>query len=195
MGYVYPDSPVPSEGYSSSDEFATVIAGPYMSGRSVVGKGREYSLFRARLAYARMALADFQPVYTLFSNVRGRFGTFTFFDFTGHDASPVGAAWVRLYVGIGSGATTGFDLPMKSATNRTVYVNGSVTSAYTFYSGTGVDGRDRIGFAVAPPSGHIIELSATGRRAVTARFAEDTLQIARYAAGLVDASIEIVEAR
>lgn len=194
MGYVYPDSPVPSEGYSSSDEFATVVAGPYMSGRSVVGKGREYPLFRARLAYAKMALADFQPVYTLFSNVRGRFGTFTFFDFTGHDASPVGAAWVKLYVGVGNGVTTIFDLPMKTATSRTVYVN-SVATAVTFNSGAGTDGRDSITFAGAPTSGHLIELTATGRRAVTARFAEDTLHVNRYAAGLVDASVEIVEAR
>lgn len=195
MGYVYPDSPLPSEGYSSTDEFATVIAGPYMSGRSVAGKGREYPPFRARLAYPRMPLADIQPLYTLFNSVRGRFGTFTFFDFTGHDTNPVGAAWVKLYVGVGDGVTAAFYLPMKSATSRTVSINGSPTSAYTFYSGTGVDGRDRIVFSTAPLNGHLIELSATGRRAVMARFAEDTLQITRYAAGLVEAAVEIVEVR
>lgn len=195
MGYVYPDSPVPSEGYSSTDEYATIVAGPYMSGRTVVGKGREYPLYRARLAYARMAIADLQPVLTLFHDVRGRYGTFSFFDFTGHDASPVGASWVKLYVGVGDGVTTGFDLPMKSSSSRTVYVNGSSTTAFTFSAGGGTDGRDRITFTVAPTAGHLIELTATGRRAVYARFAEDGLQVMRYAAGLADASVEIVEAR
>lgn len=195
MGYTYPTTPIPAEGYSSDDEYATLIAGPYLSGRALTGKGREYPVFRARLRYLKVTQSDIAPILTLFRNVRGRYNQFTYFDFAGHDNSPVGVAWEDLYVGVGDGVTTGFDLPMKSATNRTVKVNGSTTTAYTFSSAGGPDGRDKITFTVAPTSGHIIELSATGQRAVYARFATDVLQIVRYSAGLLDLDVAIEEAR
>lgn len=196
MTYVYPDAPLPSEGYTFTDEYATLISGPYPSGRSVTGKQREYPLFRVSLRYTKMLQADFDPITALHRTVKGSYGTFTYFDFAGHDLSPVGAVWTGLYVGVGNGSTVEFDLPMKNATTRTVYVNGA-TPAYTFSSGGGSlsDGRDKVTFSSAPANGHIITLTATGRRAVTCRFASDSLQIVRYAAGLVEGSVEIVEAR
>lgn len=198
MGYVYPDTPLPSEGYSSGDEYLTLVSGPYASGRSVVGKARELPIFRASLSYPKMPAASLEPIVTLFRNCQGRYGTFAFFDFAGHDTSPVGVQWEDLYVGVGTGSTYTFDLPMKSTTSPYLYVNGVLkynTVDYTLYSGTGTDGRDKITLVVAPTAGHIIELTAVGRRAVQARFTSDRLSVVKYAAGLVEASVEVEEAR
>lgn len=195
MGYVFPDSPAPRvPGLVVSDEYNSLIAGPYPSGRTVVGKAREYPLYRATLAYERQLIASMADLFTLFRNVRGMYGTFTFFDFGNWNGSPVGLPWIKLYVGVGDGVTVTFDLPMKTATTRTVYVN-SVATAVTFNSGAGTDGRDSVTFAGAPTSGHIIELTATGRRAVYARFETDRLSWDEYISGQVSMSVDIVEAR
>lgn len=75
--------------------------------------------------------------------------------------------WNDLAVGTGNGVTTIFDLPGKAidSTDLQVKVAGVPTGGYTFASGAGTDGADRITFAVAPANGAAVTCSwLVGRR-------------------------------
>lgn len=194
----YPDSPVPSQGYEWSDEFQTWVAGPYPSGRMVTAPARQYELFAVKLRYNREVRSSLTSVYDLFKASKGRHGTFTFKDFSGIDSSPVGAPWKRLYVGVGTGAATTFDLPICSSSSRTLRVAGVAKTEgvdWTFGSGTGADGRDRAVFGSAPAAGAILDLDATGRRTVTASFAVDAMPWREFVRLLVETGLSIVERR
>lgn len=188
MGYVYPSSPVPVEGMPIEDEFLT-YGTEYPSGRTVTVAARQYPLFRVSLRYGPALLeSDFQPVLELFRRVKGRSGTFAFFDF-------VDAAHVRLPVGVGTGAQPLFDLPLFGSATRTIYVAGVTTTAYTFSAGGGTDGRDKITFTSAPAAGALVEIDGTGKRVVQCRFGSDSISFRRYSPGLIEAEVQIVEAR
>lgn len=188
MGYTYPETPLPSSGYTLADGYQTLMSGPYLSGRTVAQAGRQYPLLRAVLTYGQwLSETDLQPILLLHRNVRGRAATFTFFEFQA-------AQWTKLYVGVGDAGTTVFDLPFKSGTSRTYYVAGSVTAG-TYSAGTGTDGRDRVTFASPPASGALIEVTATAQRAATCRFASDELAFVRLSNGRAELEVEIQETR
>lgn len=196
MGYIYPSTPVPDAGYTSGEIFG-VTELPYPSGRTCRVKTRKYGLFAAQLRYSVAREADIAAIMTLLANSGGSFGRFTFTDFSNWDGSPhPGLAWTNLFVGIGTGSQTVFDLPLKSTYNPYLYVNGTLvynTDQYTLGSGTGTDGRDKATFGTAPTAGAILTLNATGKRTVYARFASEPVLPVRYAAGLVGLEVNIVE--
>jgi hypothetical protein len=96
---------------------------------------------------------------------------------------PLSRAWLDVYVGTGDGTTTVFNLPMKNSTSYTVYKAGVTQTGggthYTFGSGTGTDGRDKITFVTAPTGGDRISLDATGNRAWFVIFGSDDLEWSR----------------
>lgn len=188
MGYTYPSTPLPAAGYTLQDGYATIVAGPYLSGRTVAQAARQYPLFRAILTYGPwLSESDLQPILLLHRNVRGRAGTFTFFEFQA-------AQWTKLYVGVGDAGTTVFDLPFKLGTSITYYVAG-VSTAGTYSEGTGTDGRSRVTFSPAPAAGALIEVTASCQRAATCRFTSDLIAFQRLSAGRAEMQVEIEETR
>lgn len=90
------------------------------------------------------------------------------------------------YIGTGDGSTVLYDLPGKSTSARTVYVDGSTMTPggsaydYEFNSGTGGDGADSITFSVGPAEGARITIDFTGLLRVTCRFKEDQLSYEQF---------------
>lgn len=195
MGYTYPTTPLPDAGYTSGEVYG-VSELPYPSGRTCRVKTRKYGLLVARMRYSVATEANIATIMTLRANVGGPFGRFTFVDFSNWDGSPAGLAWTNLFVGIGTGSQTVFDLPLASTYNPYLYVDGTLKYNPTHYSlgsGTGTDGRDKVTFVTAPALNSVITISATGKRTVYARFASEPMLPARYAAGIVSLDVSIVE--
>lgn len=187
MGYTFPETPLPSSGYTLEDGYQSLVS-EYPSGRSVAQAARQYPLFRASLNYGPwLSEADLQPILLLHRNVRGRAGTFTFFEFQAQQ-------WTKLYVGVGDAGTLTFDLPFKTGSSITYYVAGSSTAG-TYSAGTGTDGRDRVTFGSPPASGALIEVTATAQRAATCRFVSDDLAFTRLNSGRATLDVEIKETR
>lgn len=198
---VFPDDPKPSEGYELVDVYYTFESGPYEAGTSVTGKGREFPLAVANIKYPKLPASEFNSLISFYHAMRGRFGTFTFFDFAGWDAAPVGVLWPYLYVGVGDGTTATFDLPMKSTSTYTLKVAGvskTPVTHFTFGTGTGTDGKDRITFTAGniPSAGQIVTLeNATGRRGFKARLSSDSQTLQRFVNNLTSTGISVKEVR
>jgi len=193
----FPEDIYPIDGYQHTEEFKTVVSDGYFNGKIYTRRARAFNLFAVALRYQAQPIANFNSLLDFFESMKGRDGQFTFFDFVGWSSSPVGRYWSKLYVGTHDGSTTTWDLPIKSSSSRTLYVNGVAKTSgvdYTFSAGTGIDGRDRV-TGLSGTNGHIIELTATGRRAINASLGEDKLVLVNEDPGLASTGLLIVERR
>ena len=105
--------------------------------------------------------------------------------------------YVTEYVGTGDGSTTVFNLPSKSASSYTLYVDGAAKTGggtdYTFSSGGGTDGADKVTFAGGsiPADGARVTWSFYGYLKVHGRFAEDKLSWEQFYNRLASVSLKI----
>lgn len=191
---LFPTTPVPSENSDFNDTFFTVSGGDdWEDGTLQTRAARVYPVFRANLVYnpTGSPYSTFATLYQFFCTMKGKFGTFSYRDFTGWDQG--GIAWPYLFVGVGDGSTTAWDVPMYGSTSRTLYKNGSSTS-FSFASGSGVNGRDRV-TSVTAADGDILEWGATGQRMVSAHFVNDSMSFKQFCNMLVSTGLGIVETR
>jgi len=194
----------PSESYTPSLESYTFIADGYPSGVQLARAGRLYQLYGCSMRYENISFASLQTLWDFHRSVKGRLTTFTFTDWAGYDASPVGIAWPRLYAFTCTGdnssaAARTFDVPMKSSSSYTLYRGGSaltITTDYTFSAGTGTDGKDQIIFVAGHQgtSGDLCEWTATGRAAFSVRFTSDKFPMTFFSNGVASCSMDVVGA-
>lgn len=193
---IYPTTPIPDDGYPEWDEFATAVSGDYPSGAEYAAARREFGLFHASPTYSDILRSDLEALYAFFLARRGRYGTFTFFSFTGWDLSPVGTRWPELYVGTHDGSATTWDLPIKNATSLTLYRAGVAKTGggvdYTFGSGTGADGKDRV-TGLSGTLGDLITIDAVGQRAARMRFVAESMRFANFCNMLTSTGLEMIE--
>jgi len=158
--------------------FKTIITDFGEFGGEQRKRKRLYPLRSVTLSYAWMTLADIQVLWEAFVASAGRYGSFSFFLAT---ATP--ATFTREYVGIGDGTTTLFNLPFKSGTAISIYVNGAlqtVTTDYTIGAGTGADGADLLTMVIAPADGYHITATFTGILKIRCRYDSDDLDFETF---------------
>lgn len=196
---LFPQTIAPLSPHQFADRFLTLRGPRGDSGRVVTAAARNFSIYTAQPRFALLPWANYTDHWAFFQARRGGSGTFTWYDWLGHDAVPIGIPWVKIYAGIRDGSTTVFDLPSYSASSYTLYSNGSALTAggvdWTFGAAAGTDGRDRATLAAAGTAGHVLEFSFRGRRAHTVRFASDELVYEARSGGLVAWGVEIEEVR
>lgn len=209
---VFPTTPVPDAPYATQDTYKTLTSPEYDSGLVVFKSLRNYPLFSATLVYGQHTswsdVSSASGLYDFYTAQKGMFGEFTFIDFNGHDSTPVGIRWPRLYVAVGDNVTTTFDLPMVSSSSYTLWANGADQTAnlwtsggfsgamWKFHAGAGTNGCDTIEFATHPSSGVILEWQSTGQRVIKkAHFTADALSFSAFSNMLVSTGIGIREVR
>ena len=122
--------------------------------------------------------ANCATLEAFFREMKGQLTTFTWTD-------PVSRTWgsdsdTSFYVGTGDASTTVFDIPGKTISSYTIYVNGvakteGASNDYTISADGGTDGRAQVTFTAAPSSGHRIGVIFTGYLALETRFANDAM--------------------
>jgi hypothetical protein len=178
---LFPDNPgLALDPYEWTPRFKTMVAGPFDNENIVTRAVLQFTLHACTIHYfytGWTALAE--AVYEFFVSMKGRYGSFAFYDLQGWDASPIGILWKGQYVGVGNASTLIFDVPAYIAindANRKIYCGGvDKTSTGSWATGTGADGRDRFTFSTYTPAlGEVITCNFLGRRVWKAAFASDT---------------------
>ena len=140
------------------------------------------------IKYQYITKAEALTLFQFYLDRGGSFESFNVF-------WPYTNTYTAEYVGSGDAATVIFNLPSKTASGYTLYVNGvSKTGGgtdYTFSSGGGADGADKVTFTVAPASGTRITFTFTGTLKVHGCFAEDKLDFDTFYNRLVTMGIGI----
>lgn len=189
----YPETPKPIAStlkpYQRVSDFLTIRSGSPDTGVITTRAARLWPLYSNQLIYGwRKLHSDWQPLIDFFYARRGGSAIFTFSDFEGWNATPIGAQWPQRFIAVGDGTTLFFDLPMKSSSSYHLLRDGTDDAAneyagggsppagkWKFIAGAGSDGRDQLQFGTAPTSGQLLEWKAVGRLTVWAVFQSDRL--------------------
>lgn len=186
---VFPDI-TPSYDYSVQPAFYNLRLGPTDGDFIQRRRKRLTPLMRFTLQFNNLIEANIKTLYDFFIARYGGWDAFAFFDFDSK-------TWTAISVGTGDGSTTSFALIAKETSARTVYVDSVAQiegTDYTFYSGQGTDGQDKITFASAPANGAVITADYTGRKYYSnCIFGEDYMDRNLFEVKLYKTGLTIVE--
>ena len=124
------------------------------------------------LKFKGLSGSEVQTLWDFYMARKGAFEAFYFFD-PSINASIV-TSYDDLYVGTGDGTTDIFDLPGKSTSAQTVYVDGE-EGVYSILTGGGDGSADRVDFTTAPALGTSISCDFTGQLRIHCRFEHDKM--------------------
>jgi hypothetical protein len=140
------------------------------------------------LHYRFITKAEARTLWAFYIARKGSYEAFSFF-------YPVSNTYTTEYVGTGDGTTLVFNLPCKTASSYTLYVDGVAQTAggtdYTFGALGGADGADKATFVAAPADGARITFSFTGYLKVRARFAEDNMDFETFYDRLINSELKL----
>lgn len=173
------------EPLSESIEFRTGVS-PFEEGEE---KRRQKWLYPKRhpvIRYQSISKTNARTVWQFFLDRKGAYEGFNFFN-------PLTNTYLREYVGTGDGSQTVWNLPSKGAASYTLYLGvlpQTPTTDYTFSSGGGEDGCDKVTMVVAPNAGDVLTWDFTGYLKVRCRFAEDILDFETFYDRLINMGIK-----
>jgi len=148
-------------------------------------KKEDFAVFDVTLRADRLSKADFLKVWEFYQARKGAYEAFYFF-------VPYTDTYKGLYVGAGNGSATIFDLPARSTSEQSIYLDFALQgSGYSILSGGGAEGADRVQFGSAPPAGTVISCDLTGFLRIRCRFKEDSMTKEYMANGLYRTGLEL----
>ena len=164
----YPETPKPFYPALIEPEWKTLTS-TFDSGREQRRQKWNYAKYNVTLNYTALSVADMNILWKFYQARKGAAESFYFYDIesTEHDS---------LYVGQGDSAIATFDIPGKTTSSQTIYIDGvSQGSGYTILVGGGSESSDRVQFTAAPVSGEIVTCDLTGFLRIPCRFLEDKM--------------------
>ena len=170
----WPESdPKPRYPLHTEIEFGTLISA-FDGGTEQRRQKLLYPRYNVTIRYNAISKTEAQTLWNFYVARKGSYESFFCYDLAlllQHSF-----AHTDQYCGTGDSATTIFDIPGRSTSSRTVYLdNIEQTSGITYLTGGGASSADRIQFSAAPTSGEIITVDFAGYLRMKVRFAEDKL--------------------
>jgi len=189
---VYPSTPNPQYPFEIISEYKTLIS-TFESGQELAHQQWRFPKRSVNLKYDVLTASEIQTLWNFYVARRGALVPFWFFDEYSKDASGNPMAHTDEFVGRGDGATTVFDLPGKTTSARTMYLDGTSEAGVTYQSGTGDGGADQVTFNSAPADGKLITVDFTGYLRLKMRFAEDKLSKENFSVRLYKTGVSLIE--
>jgi len=166
---VYPETPRPVWPVIIEPEWGTLVS-DFDSGAEQRRQKYTFPKYNATLSYHALTAANQQILWAFYMARKGDLEPFWFYD----PAPAFGVVTSHLgqYVGVGDAVIATFDLPGKSTSSRTLYVNGAAqSSGFSYLTGGGDGSADRVQFTSPPTLGDLITVDFTGQLRIRSRFA------------------------
>jgi len=181
---LFPASPIPTLPASITAQWKTIIS-QFDSGREQRRQKWVQPRFNMSLLYNLLEETDIRALWTFYMARKGSWEAFNVYDW-------LSATWTDLYIGTGDGTTLIFDIPGKTTSSQSIYLDGALqSSGYSILTGGGSDNADRVSFTVAPTVNQIITCTITGYLRITCRFAEDKMSREVFEAALYRTGLEL----
>jgi len=187
----FPEDPIPIYPLIVTPEWRTLI--------SMAGTGKEqrrqksmFAVYDVAVQYRALSAADCKTLWEFYMARNGAYEAFYIYDLALLAGVPFNHD--TLYCGTGDGETDIFDIPGRSTSSQTIYVNGAEQSDPTDYSiltGGGESSSDRVDFVTAPNEGDIITCDFTGYLRIRVRFMHDRLPRELFIRNLFQYGIEL----
>ena len=175
----WPESnPTPIYPLNIIPRFDTIIS-QFDAGGEQRRSRRDFPVFDVIVSYRGITSAEANTLYTFFLERKGRYEAFVIYDLA--LLENISQTHTKLYVGTGDGSTDIFDIPGRSTSSRTLYVNDSVQgSGFSYLTGGGDGNSDRVDFTSPPAAGNVITITFTGFLRCRVRFESDNLDKALF---------------
>lgn len=190
--YVYPAAPIPQYPLEITSEYKTLIS-TFETGTELAHQQWRFPKRSINLKYDVLLASEIKTLWDFYIARKGSLVPFWFFDTYSTNDSGNPASYTDEFVARGDAATTTFDLPGKTTSARTMYLDGIAEAGITYQSGTGDGGADRVIFNSAPADGALITIGFTGHIRYKMRFAQDKLSREMFKARLYKTGIGLVE--
>lgn len=187
----YPETPAPAYPLIVTPTWKTLI--------SQVGTGKEqrrqkslFPMYDVTVRYNVITAANAKTLWEFYQARKGAYEAFYIYDLAllasvsfNHDDE---------YVGTGDGSTEVFDIPGRSTSSQTIYMDGitqTLTTDYVILTGGGESNSDRVDFVTAPSTGAIITCDFTGFLRMRVRFKHDQLSRELFTTNLFRYGVEL----
>jgi len=187
----FPEDPIPIYPLIVSPRFSTLIK-TSDSGKEQRNYKSTYAKYDVLVQYSELDYSDVQTLWDFYIARKGAYEAFYIYDL-----SLLAGTYFNhsgLYVGTGDGAEDVWDIPGRSTSSQTVYLDGiskSSPSDYSILTGGGTAGSDRIDFVAAPSEGEIITVDFTGFLRIRARFTKDSMSRELFEYNLYKIGLEL----
>lgn len=186
---VYPESPRPVYPAVIEPEWGTLVS-EFDSGAEARRSRWTFPKYNITLKYQALTAANQQILWTFYMARKGAYEAFWFYDPAA--ASGIVTSHAGQYVGVGNASTQAFDLPGKSTSSRSVYLDGVVqSSGFSYGTGTGDGAADQVTFTSPPAAGVIITADFAGTLRMRCRFAADRLSRESFSRLLFNYGIQL----
>lgn len=162
----FPTSPVPQYPLEITQRHRNIIT-TFDGGQEQRRRKSIFPVYDVILTYNAIDPDDADTLWAFYREMDGAYEEFYFFTLSNESHE-------GLYVGVGDGSTTIFDIPGVISGTATVYVDGFAGS-YSLLTGGGSEGSDRVEFNAAPAENEILSCDIVGTHRIKCRFAEDEL--------------------
>ena len=171
----FPESPAPIYPLIVEPEWKTLVSG-FDGGGEQRRQKQLFPKYNVVVGYDALTSSNAQTLWDFYMARKGAYEAFYIYDLAllasvapNHDGQ---------YCGTGDGATEIFDIPGRSTSSQSVYVDNvlqTITTDYVILTGGGESSADRIDFVSPPAAGEVITVDFTGFLRIRARFLEDKL--------------------
>ena len=172
MAYVWPES-------APSPHYPLIVTPRWQTNVVNLGDATEqrrthwlFPVFDVTVNYVHLTAAHAQTLWQFFMARRGAYEAFYIFDLA-LLASVSVTQTTALYIGTGDGSTTIFDIPGRSTSSQTIYVDGVADGSASVLVGGGDGSSDRASWATAPAAGAVLSAIFTGYARFKVRFEFD----------------------
>lgn len=187
----YPTDPKPSFPCEISIEYKTLIS-QFETGKELAHQQWRFPKRHINLQYNVLTMSEIKSLWDFYVSRKGSLLPFLFFDTYSKDNGNNPNSYIDEFVGRSEGSTIIFDIPGKSTSLQTIYVDG-ISTAVTILTGTGDGGADQAQFSSAPLDGSLITIDFTGHIRYKMRFAQDKLSKEFFTVMLYKVGIELIE--
>jgi len=171
----FPESPIPIYPLVIEPEWQTVISG-FDGGGEQRRQKQLFPKYNVAVQYDALSETAMQTLWAFYMARKGAYEAFYIYDLS--LLASISPNYDGQYVGTGDAATDIFDIPGRSTSSQSVYIDNvlqTITTDYSILTGGGESSSDRIDFVSAPAAGEVITVDFTGYLRIRARFLEDKL--------------------
>lgn len=133
-----------------------------------------FPVFDVLVNYSKLTAAEAQTLWQFYMARRGASLAFHIYDLSLLASLSFSQA-TALYMATADGTTTIYDLPGRSTSGQTIYVDGVEDGSVSILTGGGDGGADRASWASAPAQGAVLSAEFTGHLRMKVRFEQDRL--------------------
>ena len=183
---LYPEIPIPNFPYDLTENWKTIVSA-FDSGKEQRRQKQIYAKYDMGFAYSVLSVAEVATLWNFYNARRGAYEAF-------YAYTPDLALWTGLYIGMGDGEETTFDIPGKNTAAQKIYIQDveqTITDDYSILEGGGAEGADRVLFVEAPEVNAIITCDFAGRMRIRCRFEEDKLTKQNFTYQLFSTGIKL----